>query len=139
MAGVMAVESGLHDNRPDVYADVEDDDDIETYLSAAALAEALHVEDEAEAEAADSGGTCVSLCEWYVLSAGIYVGLTCRRKEKLEMRGRGSALRSRFLGRWTMCLCMTYVSFSSYRLINTGLVICPTSRRMTTVPRGQTA
>lgn len=39
-------------------------------MSAAALAEAFHVEDEAEAEAADSGGTCVSLCEWYVLICG---------------------------------------------------------------------
>lgn len=51
----MALESGLHDNGPDIHADVEDDDSVETNLGAAALAKVFHVEDEAEAEAADAG------------------------------------------------------------------------------------
>lgn len=51
----MPPELGLHDDGPDVHADVEDDDDVETDLCAAALAEVFQVEDVAEAEAADAG------------------------------------------------------------------------------------
>ena len=51
----MAVELGLHDDRPDIYTNVEDDDGVETNLRTAALAETLHVQDIAKTKAADSG------------------------------------------------------------------------------------
>ena len=53
----MVVELALHDNGPDVDADIKDDNSVETHLGAAALAEALHVEDETEAEASDAEGS----------------------------------------------------------------------------------
>ena len=49
------VELNLHDYRPDIDTDVEDNDGEETNLSTAALAEALHIENKAEAKAADTG------------------------------------------------------------------------------------
>lgn len=49
------VELNLHDYRPDIDTDVEDDDGEETNLSTAALAEALHIENKAKAKAADTG------------------------------------------------------------------------------------
>lgn len=53
---MIAVELGLHDDGPDIHADVEDNDGIETDLGAAALTEFFRVEDKAEAKAADAGG-----------------------------------------------------------------------------------
>ena len=50
----MAVEPSLHDNGPDVNANVKGDDGVETDLGAATLAEIFRVEDEAETEAADA-------------------------------------------------------------------------------------
>ena len=50
----MAVEFDLHNNGPDVYSEVEDDDGVEANLGAAALPEAFHVEDKTEAKAADA-------------------------------------------------------------------------------------
>lgn len=50
----MTVEFHLHDDGPDVHADVEDDDGVEADLGAAALAHALHVEDESETKAANT-------------------------------------------------------------------------------------
>jgi len=50
----VAFESGLHDNGPDIHANVKNDHGVETDLGAAALAEVFHIEDEAEAEAADA-------------------------------------------------------------------------------------
>jgi hypothetical protein len=54
VAWVIVVEADLHDDTPDVDADVEDDDGVEAELGAAALREGFHVEDEAQAEAADA-------------------------------------------------------------------------------------
>lgn len=51
----MAVKLNLHNDGPYIHADVKDDDDVETDLGAAALAEVLHVEDIAEAKAGDAG------------------------------------------------------------------------------------
>jgi len=45
----------LHDDGPDVYSHVEDDDSVQANLSAATLGEFLGVEDEAKTEAADTG------------------------------------------------------------------------------------
>ena len=53
----MVKEPGLHDNRPDIYGNIQDDDCVEPGLGAVALAEVLHVEDVPETEAADAGGT----------------------------------------------------------------------------------
>ena len=49
------VEPGLHNNGPDVNANVKGDDGVETDLRAATLAEIFRVEDEAKAKAADAG------------------------------------------------------------------------------------
>ena len=62
----MAVEPSLHNNGPDVNSNVKDDDDVETDLGAAALAEVLHVEDIAEAKAGDAGEK--SEVSWYKYS-----------------------------------------------------------------------
>lgn len=55
MTRIVVVELNLHDYRPDIDTDVEDDDGEETNLSTAALAEALHIENKAKAKAADTG------------------------------------------------------------------------------------
>ena len=52
-ARVMAVKSGLHDDRPDVHTQVQDDNQDKANLGPSSLAESLHVENETEAEAAD--------------------------------------------------------------------------------------
>ena len=49
----MAVESGLHDDRPDVHTQVQDDNQDKANLGPSSLAESLHVENETEAEASD--------------------------------------------------------------------------------------
>lgn len=51
----MAVKPSLHNNGPDVNANVKGDDGVETDLGAATLAEIFRVEDEAEAKAANAG------------------------------------------------------------------------------------
>jgi hypothetical protein len=43
----------LHNDGPNVYAYVKDNDNEETHLRAATLAKSLHVEDETQTEAAD--------------------------------------------------------------------------------------
>lgn len=50
----MAVELDLHDNRPNIDADIKGYDGIETDLSAAALFKAFRVEDESETKAANT-------------------------------------------------------------------------------------
>jgi hypothetical protein len=52
-ARVVAVEPGLHDDRPDVHTQVQDNNQNETNLGPSSLAQSLHVEDETEAEASD--------------------------------------------------------------------------------------
>jgi hypothetical protein len=52
-ARVVAVESGLHDDRPDVHTQVQDNNQDKTDLGPSSLAESLHVENETEAEASD--------------------------------------------------------------------------------------
>lgn len=47
----------LHDDRPDVYTNVEDDDDVKTDLSAATLADGFHIKDKSKAKTADSDET----------------------------------------------------------------------------------
>lgn len=49
------VKPGLHNNGPDVDANVEGDHGVETDLGTAPLAEIFHVEDEAKTKAANSG------------------------------------------------------------------------------------
>jgi hypothetical protein len=44
----------LHDNRPDVYTEVEYNNGEETILGTTTLADALQVKDEAETETADN-------------------------------------------------------------------------------------
>ena len=51
---VVALEANLHDDGPDVDSHVENDDGVQTNLSATALGEFLGVENEAETEAADT-------------------------------------------------------------------------------------
>lgn len=51
----MAIKLNLHNDGPDIHADIKDNDGVETDLGAAALAEVLHVEDIAEAKAGDAG------------------------------------------------------------------------------------
>lgn len=48
------VELDLHNNGPDIDADIEDDDSVEADLGTTALAETLHVENESEAETANA-------------------------------------------------------------------------------------
>lgn len=54
MSRVMAIEPGLHNNRPDIHADIENDNDVKAELGTAALAEAFHIEDEAQAKASNT-------------------------------------------------------------------------------------
>jgi hypothetical protein len=49
----VAVESGLHDDRPDVNTQVQDNNQDKTNLGSSSLAESIHIEDETEAEASD--------------------------------------------------------------------------------------
>lgn len=51
----MALKLSLHNNGPDVHANVKHDDGVETDLGTAALSEVFHVEDIAEAKAANAG------------------------------------------------------------------------------------
>lgn len=53
LAWIIAVESNLHDDRPDVDAKVEKHDGKETDLCATTLADTLEIEDEPETEATD--------------------------------------------------------------------------------------
>lgn len=50
---VINPEAVLHDDRPNVYTDVEDHDCEETELGTTTLADALEIENEAEPEASD--------------------------------------------------------------------------------------
>lgn len=54
-SGVIAVESDLHDDGPDVDTGVQDDDSKQTKLSTASLAETLDIQDKTEAETANTG------------------------------------------------------------------------------------
>lgn len=54
MARVMVVELGLHDDRPNINANIEGDNGPQAYLGPAALAEVLHVQDKTEAKASDA-------------------------------------------------------------------------------------
>lgn len=51
----MADELSLHNDGPDIHAYVEDNDDVQTDLGAAALAEMFRVKDIPEAKATDAG------------------------------------------------------------------------------------
>ena len=53
-SGVIAVESDLHDDGPDVDGGVQDDDSKQTELSTASLAETLDIEDKTKAETANT-------------------------------------------------------------------------------------
>lgn len=53
LSGAVDPEAVLHDDRPDVYTDIEDHDCEETELGTTTLADALEIEDEAEPEASD--------------------------------------------------------------------------------------
>lgn len=99
----MAVELGLHDNRPDIYTNVEDDDGVETNLRTAALAETLHVKDVAKTKAADTGDERHWLM--LILRKGLYLAPTCKRKARSETRGPGPGQRNRFLSRWSKYHC----------------------------------
>lgn len=55
MARIMADELSLHNDGPDIHAYVEDNDDVQTDLGAAALAEMFRVKDIPEAKATDAG------------------------------------------------------------------------------------
>lgn len=48
------IELCLHDDRPDINPDVENDDGVETDLGTTALAETLHVENESKAETSNA-------------------------------------------------------------------------------------
>lgn len=54
MPRVMVVELGLHDDRPDIHANIENDDGPQANLGPATLAEVLHVKDKPEAKATDT-------------------------------------------------------------------------------------
>lgn len=54
-SGVIAVESDLHDDGPDVDTGVQDDDSKQTELSTASLAETLNIQDKTEAETTNTG------------------------------------------------------------------------------------
>jgi hypothetical protein len=53
LARVMAVEPGLHDNRPDVHTQIQDNNQDKTNLCSPSLAESLHVENETETKTSD--------------------------------------------------------------------------------------
>lgn len=55
MARVMVVELGLHNDRPDIHANVENDDSPQANLGPATLAEVLHVKNKTEAKTSDAG------------------------------------------------------------------------------------
>lgn len=48
------IELNLHNNGPDIDADIEDDDSVETNLGTTALAKTFHVENESEAKTANA-------------------------------------------------------------------------------------
>ena len=93
LSGVIAVETSLHDNRPDVHAKVEEHDREETNLCATSLTDTLEIKYEAQTEASndakerrDKGGECAGAdaevgtkiggpCTTNALSAGVYVSI----------------------------------------------------------------
>lgn len=54
MSRVVVIELGLHNDGPDIHADIENDNDIKAELGTAALAEAFHIEDETQAKASNT-------------------------------------------------------------------------------------
>jgi hypothetical protein len=54
VAWVVGVEARLHDDAPDVHANVKDYNNIQPELRAAPLGQGFHVKDEAKAKATDT-------------------------------------------------------------------------------------
>lgn len=52
------VKSSLHNDGPDIHADIKNSDGVEADLGSAALTQVFHVEDKPKAKAADAGERC---------------------------------------------------------------------------------
>ena len=89
MTWVVALELDLHNDGPNVDTGVQDYDGIKTDLSSAALCDVLHVEDEAEAEAANTKDVLL-FCK-----DGLKVGPTYMQKngEMSEERARARTVK----------------------------------------------